>query len=133
MVGKIVKLQKYLYVTSAIILLVGLSSAAMIYRAAMNDPINESGYEVLGGFVYSTTAENSKKYTHDLQLYGGNAAVLADEFMHWLAGLWHGKSLAVTVACITILLSLVFFLVAYKLPILMQSDAHSENKSDGAG
>lgn len=127
---KIAKLQKYLYFTSAVILFVGLGSAAMIYRAAMNNPNSESGYEVLDGFVYSTDG-NSKKYMHDLQLYGGSAAVLADEFMHWFAGLWHGETLAYTVACIAIFISLTIFFVAHKLPILMQSDVHSEN--DGKG
>ena len=126
---KITRLQSYLYITCGVILLSGLSSAVMIYRAAMNDPNNESGYEVLGGFVYSTDG-NSKKYMHDLQLYGGSAAVLADEFMHWFAGLWHGESLAFTVACITIFVSLAIFLVAYKLPVLMQSDDGSENDGE---
>ena len=57
-----------------------------------------------------------KKYIHDLQLYGGNAAVLADEFMHWFYGLWRGESLAYTVGFITVALSLVLFLIARSTP-----------------
>jgi len=101
-----------LYLISAIILVAGLGSAAFIYQAAVNDPGNASGYEVIGGFVYSNNGENSKRYIHDLERFGGKAAVLSDEFMRWFDGLWHGKSLAWTVACITIFLSLCFFVAA---------------------
>ncbi len=125
------KLQRYLYFTSAVILLAGLGSAIMIYRAAVNDPDGKSGYEIVGGFVYSSTGENTKKYVHDLQVYGGNAAVLLDEFTRWFDGLWRGESLAFTVAWMTIILSLGIFLIAKKLPILWHSSAHSENTEDG--
>lgn len=54
-------------------------------------------------------------YKHDLELYGGKLNVLADQFMRWFAGLWHGRSLAFTVACITVVISLVFFFVAHNL------------------
>jgi len=109
---KIGSLRTNLYLISAIILAVGLGSAAVIYQSAMNDPGDASGYEVLGGFVYPSNGGNSKRYMHDLELYGGKAAVLSDEFMHWFAGLWHGKSLAFTVACIAIFISLCFIAAA---------------------
>lgn len=109
---KIANQRTGLCLIGVIILLVGLGSAAFIYQAAMNDSSSASGYEVLGGFIYPSSGENSKKYMHDLELYGGKSAVLADEFMRWFAGLWHGTSLAFTVACITIVISLGFFLAA---------------------
>jgi hypothetical protein len=127
---KTANLQTALYLISAIILVVGLGSAIFIYRTAMNDS-SSSGYEVVGGFVYSDTGENSKKYVHDLELYGGKAAVLADEFMRWFAGLWHGKSLAFTLACITILISLGVFFAATNLPSRLKSGVHRENNRDG--
>lgn len=112
---KIVDQRTSLYFIGAIILLVGLGSAAFIYQATMNDSSSASGYEVVGGFIYPSGGENSKKYMHDLELYGGKSAVLADEFMRWFAGLWHGTSLAFTVTFITIVISLGFFLAAAKL------------------
>jgi hypothetical protein len=119
-----------LYFIGAIILLVGLGSAAFIYQAAMNDPGGASGYEVIGGFIYPSGGENSKKYMHDLELYGGKSAVLADEFMRWFAGLWHGTSLAFTVACITIIIS-VGFIAAANLSSRLKSGVHRENNRDG--
>lgn len=104
-----------LYLISAIILLAGLGSAVFIYRAAVNDSISPPVYEVVGGFIYPNGGENSKKYVHDLELYGGKAAVLTDEFTRWFAGLWHGKSLACMVACIAIFISLGVFFAAANL------------------
>jgi hypothetical protein len=59
---------------------------------------------------------NSKMYIHDLEVYGGKANVLADEFRRWFDSLWQGKSLASTVACITIFISFGLAFVAYNLP-----------------
>jgi len=113
---KIMRLRTYLYLASAAVLLIGAGSAALIYRAAMNDPTGDAGYEIVGGFVYPGGGGYTKKYIHDLQLFGGNAAVLADEFMRWFTGLWQGESLAYTVGFITAALSLVLFLIARNTP-----------------
>jgi len=105
-------MQKRLYLISAVILLVGLCSAVFIYLTAANDSGSVLGYEVEGGVVYPITPEDSKTYMHDMELYGGKANVLANEITRWFVGLWHGKSLAFTVASITILTSFGFFFVA---------------------
>jgi len=129
---KTTNLQTRLYLISAIILLVGLSSSILIYLTAANDSKIVMGYEIVGGNAYLITPENSKKYIHELTLYGGKAAVLADEFNRWFVGLWHGKSLAFTVACITIFISLGFFFVARISPSDLESDAHDENNRVGS-
>jgi hypothetical protein len=94
-----------LYGISGIILLVGLSSAFLIYRAAENE---SPGYEE--GTTFSP--EYSKQNLRELELYGGEANVLGYEFRLWFAGLWHGKSLAFIVAGATILLSVGCFYAA---------------------
>ena len=86
----------------------------------------------MGDNAYLIAPENSKKYVHDLELYGGKANVLANEFMSWFVGLWHGKSLAFTVACITIFISLGFFLVARTSPPHLEYDVHDENNRVGS-
>jgi len=109
---KIENPQASLYLITTIILLVGLGSSLLIYLNAKNASDNILGYE----------PETSKMYTHDLELYGGKANVLASEFSHWFVGLWQGESLAFTVACITIFVSLGFYFVAYNLPFELKSD-----------
>jgi hypothetical protein len=128
---KITNLQIRLYLITAIILLVGLGSAILIYLTAENDSDSVLGNEVVGGYVYPITPEDSKRYKHDLELYGGKANVLANEFMRWFVGLWHGKSLAFTIACITIFISFGFFYVAKHFPSDLKSDARDENNRGG--
>jgi len=129
---KTTNLQTRLYLISAIILLVGLSSSILIYLTAEDYSKSVLGYEIIGGNAYLITPEDSKKYIHDLTLYGGKAAVLADEFSRWFVGLWHGKSLAFTVACITLFVSLGFFFVARTSPSDLESDAPDENNRAGS-
>jgi hypothetical protein len=109
---KIASLRTRLYIVSAALLLAGLGSAILIYLTADNDGDSVPGYEVVGGYIYPGMHENSKKYIHDLEVYGGKAAVLADEFNRWFFGLWHGQTLAFTIADLTILISLIVFIVA---------------------
>ena len=129
---KNINLRKGLYFLSALILLAGAAGAALIYWAAMNDSAGDAGYEVIGGYIYPGPSENSKRYIHDLQLYGGNAAVLADGFMRWFGGLWHGTSLAYTVAGISILISFVVFVTANNVPSRLTTGVTGENNGTKA-
>jgi hypothetical protein len=125
--------RKSLYLVAAVILLVGLGSAVLIYLTAEGYSERVLGYEMVGGSVYPVTPEDSKKYMHDLELYGGKANVLADQFISWFDRLWRGKSLAFTVACITLFVSLGFFLAGSHLPSDSESDARDEDNRAGKG
>jgi hypothetical protein len=127
---KIKNLHVFLKLTSAIILLVGLGSAVYIYQTAEDDLSSVLGYEIVGGSVYPVMPQDSKIYRHDLELYGGKAAVLADELSRWIVGLWHGKSFAYTVAFITLIISFGFFFAANHLPSRLKSDVPN-NARDG--
>ena len=127
MKSKISDPHSYLNLIGAIILLVGIGSAILIYQSVDDDSISVLGYVVGGGSVYSIKPENSKIYLHDLELYGGKAGVLADEFRRWFIGLWQGKTLAFTIAFITVFISFGIFFVARHLPSPLESDVHSES------
>lgn len=114
--------KKRLYLAAAIILLAGLSSAAIIFLAAAE---NGSDNPLVRQF------ENSKRHRHDLELVGGKMIVLSDRFYRWLDGLWHGKSLAFTVVWISILISGGLFAAAYHLPAEDRHDAQGENNRGG--
>lgn len=96
------RLQIRLYLAGAFILLFGLGGATLIYLTAMEDTGDAIGYEVVGGTVYSINPDDSKRYVHDLELYGGKAAVFADDLDRWFASLWHGRQLAYTLAILSI-------------------------------
>ena len=98
--------QTRLYFIGIVILLVGLGSATPIYLTAKKDAGREAMYEF----------KHSKRYRHDLEVYGGKMSVLTDEWLHWLDTVSHGKPLAVTIAILTGLVSLGFFYAAYRSP-----------------
>ncbi|MGD1148086.1 MAG: hypothetical protein ABR961_09065 [Thermoanaerobaculaceae bacterium] len=91
---------------ASMILLVGFGSAIVIYLKAGTVP----------GTPLEFSADSSKKYLRDLQLYGGTANVLAVQLMDWFKGLWHGRSLAFTVAIITVAVCLGYLFFAVLLP-----------------
>jgi hypothetical protein len=127
---KVVDLREKLIFVGVIILLVGLGSAILIYQTAGNDSDSALGYEIIDGSAYPIMPEDSRMYRRDLELYGGKAAVIVDDFSRWFVGLWRGKSLAFTVAGISIFISLVLFFAANRLPARLKSDVHSENNRE---
>ena len=127
---KVADLRESLILIGAIIMLVGLGSAILIYQSAGDDSGSVLGYEIIDGSAYPIKPEDSKVYRRDLELYGGKAAMIADDFSRWFVGLWHGKSLAFTVAGISLFISVVFFFAANRLPFILESDVHSENNRE---
>jgi ABC-type phosphate/phosphonate transport system permease subunit len=120
-------LQTRLKLISVIILLVGLGGAAWIYQRAEKVPYGALGYENAGGTLYPVMPEDSKQYLRSMELYGGKANVLADQFRRWFVGLWQGKALAFIIACTTIITSFVFFYAANHLTPPLKSDVRSED------
>ena len=113
-------MQLRLYFSGAIILLIGLGASAVIYLKAAD--VSETG------LVYEF--EESKQYMHDLELYGGKMNVLTVELTKWFNGLWHGKSLAYTLGCITIFISALLFFIADHWPSDLESNDRNEGKRD---
>jgi hypothetical protein len=118
---KTTNLRTRLYVISAAILFFGLGSAALIYLTAEHT----SHSELIHDF------EHSKRYRHDLEVIGGKMNVMMDRFYRWFVGLWQGGSLGLTLACLTICISMGLFLFAYHLPSEAQSNAQGENRPGG--
>jgi hypothetical protein len=129
--GKIRSKRTRLYVISAALLLAGLAGSLVIYLAADRDLESDPGYEVVGGNIYPGMHERSKKYMHDLQLYGGKAAVLADDINRCFNGLWHGTALAYTLACLTVMVSGGIFLAARHSRTGAESGTQDEDAEGG--
>jgi len=127
---KIAALRESLILIGVIIILVGLGSSVLIYRSAGNESDSVLGYEIIDGSAYPINPEDSRMYRRDLELYGGKAAVVVDDFSRWFAGLWHGKSLAFTVVGISIFISFMFFFAANRLPSRLKPDVHNANNRE---
>jgi len=103
---KLVEPRNRPYLIASTMLVVGLGSAIVVYLTAATVPDT----------LLEFSADSSKKYLRDLQLYGGTANVLAVELMDWFKGLWHGRSLAYTMAVITVAVCLGYLFFAVLLP-----------------
>jgi len=118
---------KQLYLAGIIILLAGLGSALAVYVNTDSGDDETAEYEVVGQKVYPGMQLKSKKYVHDLEMYGGKAAVLADEINRWFEDLWHGRTLAYTIAILSIVTSLGLFAVAHYLSGVNTADEEEKN------
>ena len=117
--GKILHQRTWLNLIGTIILLVGLGSSVLIYQSVGDDPYGALDFE------------NSKLYRHNLEVYGGKFSVIMDDFSRWFLGLWQGKSLAVVLACSTIIISLGFFYAANHRSPGATPESHNANDDDG--
>jgi hypothetical protein len=104
------------------ILAIGFACAAVIYFVNAEPP-EAPDFEF----------ENSKKYLRELEVYGGKANVLATQFRHWFDGLWHGRSLAFTVAVISVSLALAYRFFASPLPPAVDGNRGGEENGSGRG
>lgn len=92
-----------------IILIAGWLGALVIYLAAADEAGNALIYEFGNGSVHAVDPGDSKMYRHELERFGGKAAVLADDLNRWFSSLWRGKRLAITVAFLSTVLALLVF------------------------
>ena len=88
------------------ILLVGLVTATWIYVAA--DTTSESPDDAA---LHVVVPGESKAYRHELERFGGKAAVMADDLNRWFVSLWQGKRLAVLIGLLTVVVAVVCFRV----------------------
>ena len=99
------------------ILTLGLGSAVFLYVTASPPPPHPLGYDPFA----------SKKYVHDLELYGGKINVLAVEFRQWLASLWRGQNLAYTLAFLTVMLSSILWFIGSHAASHVDTHAEKHN------
>jgi len=117
-------MQKRLMICSVVVAVVGLLGAVLIYVTAGDDDADENVQVVIvEGKTYKIPLDSTKLYRRDLQRAGGDAMVLFDDIIRGFSSLWHGKSLAITMAAITVLVSGGLFLAARS----MGADSDFEN------
>jgi hypothetical protein len=109
------ELKKRLRLACLIILALGLCGALLIYLVADEVVDDSLGYVIVNGTVYPLATADSKKYRREIQRFGGKAALVFDDFSRWLGEQWQGKTLARTIALISLLLALGIHLFADSL------------------
>jgi len=101
-------LKARLYFCSAVVLLLGLASALLIYVTASDAPET--------GEVFYDSPQLSKKYVRELERFGGKQAVIFDEIGRWLDERFSGRALGVTIGWLSAIVALALFLFARWLP-----------------
>jgi hypothetical protein len=97
----------------------GLTTAVAIYLTAAEPQSNPLVDQL----------ENSKIYRRSLELYGGKANLLAEDFSNWFSSLWHGKSLGITVAVLTIVGAAIYYFLALPIPPEGSDQSDKSDKS----
>jgi hypothetical protein len=119
------QLKARLYLACLLVLAAGLCSAALIYVTATEEEADSGGnYIVVDGVAHPVAPQLSKRYVRTLEQFGGKAAVLFDEIDRWFSGLWHGRALAATVACLSTVVAAALFLFAAWLPGERKEDSN---------
>jgi hypothetical protein len=100
-------LENVLRCSAAVILVVGLASCILIWRA--QDRIERAQAADPDGLL---SPLDDRKQLRDLELYGGKGSVLMEE----AKGLFHGKPLAKTIAVGSVVTAVGLFLVSVRWP-----------------
>ena len=90
-----------------------LTAAPPVANALVNDP------------------NDSKRYLRDMEAYGGKANLIATQFREGLGSLFQGRTLAFTVAFLSLLLAFAVWLFATPLP--PEPPAQGEDAGDQGG
>jgi hypothetical protein len=83
------------------IVLVGLTSAVTVFFTAGGPADNPLG----------NPQDTSKVYRRTMEMVGGEANLVASDITDWVTGLWHGRTLAYTLAVITLVAAYGFFFI----------------------
>ena len=121
------ELKRRLRLACLLVLAAGLCSAMLIYLFAEDIPDDSLGYVVVNGAVYPLATRDSKSYRREVQRFGGKTALLFDDFGRWFNERWQGKTLAGTVAWISIALALGLYLFANFLRPDVQPGSQDEH------
>jgi hypothetical protein len=105
-----------MYVAALAVLGFGMCAALLVYSYSDDAPQDAIGYIVVDGMKYPIATGDSKVYRRNLEMYGGKASVLFDEFTRWFARLWQGKTLGLTLAALSAIVALALFIFARVLP-----------------
>jgi hypothetical protein len=118
---------------SLLILVVGLCTAATLYVTMDDSEVADDTYRIIiySGKSYPVPVDSDRLYLQNLERFGGKAAVLFAQFNRWFISLWRGTALPVTVLWITIIASVVAFVLARSVVEPAPSeDQHRDGSED---
>ena len=100
------------------VFIAGMAGAVLIYASAADGTAGDPATEYL----------NRRLTEFEIERIGGMATVYVARFNLWLAGLWHGKPLAFTVAAFSIIIALLCFWISGR-----KSESSPDDRDEGPG
>ena len=85
---------------AVIVLICGLGSAASIWLA--QDRADRQASAGATDIPGPLSPQDSRRYTHDVELYYGTTGLLMDKWRRWWEAMTHGKPLATTLAVVSL-------------------------------
>ena len=85
-----------LRLVAVVILVIGLSSAVSIW--VVQDRVDRQRNAGAPNATEPVSPDDSRRYTHDVEMYYGQSGLLAERWKRSLQELTHGKPLAYTIA-----------------------------------
>jgi hypothetical protein len=99
-----------------LILVIGLLGAGVAWWAAQRQEAAALAKMRAAGDDPSLSSEDSKLYNYDSELNMGKGVMLIQRFLHFIAQFFQGKSLAFTIAAISIIGACGCFAIADRSP-----------------
>ncbi len=119
---RLTRAQVRLYAAGYAILAAGSACSYWAHRVAVSDEL---------GNALMAQAHDTKGYQGQMEYLGGKANVLGNDITSWFVGLWHGRTLAYTLAVLTLASALVCFYIAFALPDLPPFGDETPAEGDG--
>jgi hypothetical protein len=104
------RIRSTLKLLALVILLSGLGSAASIWLAQDRVDQQTRAADTTGPL----SPEDSRRYTHDVQLYYGETGLLMDKWKRWLKETGRGKGFATALAVASLVVASGVFFVAHR-------------------
>jgi len=112
--SKSIRPASWFVVSGLAILFAGTLSSAFIYLEPERMP-DAAEYRIAGSQTYPIQIEESKQHIGELQMYGGNAAVIIASIDHKLRDMFKGRKLAGLLLMSSIVLTAGCFAMAWQL------------------
>jgi hypothetical protein len=109
--GTSARARRTLNLLSVMILAGGLGWAGSIWLA--QDRIDrQTKAAMMAGYTEPLSADDSRRYSHDVEVYYGKSGLLLDKWTRRLEALTHGKGLAEVIAVVSVAVAGGLFFVA---------------------
>ena len=97
-----------------VILATGMAGAIYVDKTPPSQ-VDAIEYRIVNNHAFAVQSEDSKQHVGELQMYGGNTAVIIATFNRKLTSLVHGKNLVYMLVTTSLILAAGCFLLAWLL------------------